>query len=383
LSHLQYADWDRFDYTVLVPKTSEHVDAYRALGPVRILDLNTNDHLVLRRTRNPWYYAAYCPRFALQVAKIARYIRRTNVEIVHTQSSAYLGAAVAAKLTGRPSLVHVHEGGERVSSVLAGLYMRAARCSADIIIASAEYMAGYFKKPRDQSRLVVLYNGIDVNRFTPDGPPVDLQLRYGIPADHVVVGYVGRMHPRKDLLLLVDAFAQLLRYRKKATLLLVAAVDDAITAEYEKLVRQRVNDLGIEKDVVIDTGRVPDLPALYRSLAVTAYPAPVDYLPLAILESLASGVPVVNASEGGPRETVEDGVSGFQVRSGAPAALADGLLRMTSDETGLKAMGRAARELAVRRFNAQSFARNIENLYSSVLRGRYRPASSENSPATH
>ena len=175
------------------------------------------------------------------------------------------------------------------------------------------------------------------------------------------------MHPRKNLLLLIEAFGQVLARIPNAVLLLVAAVDDTICAEYAMRVKHRVKALGLESCVVIDEGVVPNIPALYRAMKLTVYPAPIDYFPMAILESLASGVPVVNASEGGPRETFVDGESGRQVPHGNPEAIAAAIVELLADPHLLQRMGRNARAHAVKFFNDADFAEQVESLYREVI----------------
>lgn len=183
----------------------------------------------------------------------------------------------------------------------------------------------------------------------------------------VTIGFVGRMHPRKDLLMLIDAFATVLATVPNAVLLLIAAADDQISKDYEAEVRARIESLGVGDRVIVDSGAVADLPGIYRAMSSTVYAAPVDYLPMAILESLASGVPVINASEGGPREAVIDDQSGIQVPGGSSDALASNIIQLLSSQDDLSRLGKGARDRALAEFDSKAFARDIESIYMEMV----------------
>jgi glycosyltransferase involved in cell wall biosynthesis len=96
----------------------------------------------------------------------------------------------------------------------------------------------------------------------------------------------------------------------------------------------------------------PELMALYARADIFAFPTLADVLPLAIMEALASGLPVITTAVGAVDEQVEHGVNGFLIPPGDAKALAEVTLRLVRDRELLATMSAAARSYADRKFNA-------------------------------
>ncbi len=135
----------------------------------------------------------------------------------------------------------------------------------------------------DAARLHVVPNGVNTDRFTPQGE--HLRARYGFaPADRVIL-FVGVLSGRKRPHLLVEALSHL---PQRWHLLFVGR------GPLEAALRGRAEALGLA-DRVHFAGYLPypALPALYRTADVMALPSRYEGFPKVILEALASGLPVV------------------------------------------------------------------------------------------
>ena len=99
--------------------------------------------------------------------------------------------------------------------------------------------------------------------------------------------------------------------------------------------------------------------ALYARADIFTFPTQADVLPLAIMEAMASGLPVITTAVGGVSKQVEHGVDGFLIRPGDAGALAEATLRLARDPALLAAMSAAARRSAELNYNA---ARNYASL---------------------
>ena len=159
-----------------------------------------------------------------------------------------------------------------------------------------------------EQRIFRLFNGVDVGRFTPEGPRVDLKRR-------PIALFVGNDWPRKGL-------AEVIR--------VLAAVPDvhlAVAGRAKTRVETRYRLLAEKAGVadrVIWLGPRDDVPALYRSADVYCHASRHDPCSLATLEALASGLPVVGTATDGATEVMTDGVHGRIVeRDGIAAGLLD------------------------------------------------------------
>ncbi|HZW75360.1 MAG TPA: glycosyltransferase family 4 protein, partial [Caldimonas sp.] len=157
--------------------------------------------------------------------------------------------------------------------------------------------------------------GVDSERFTPEGPDVRRMLRLD---DRRVVIAVTRLVPIKNLFLLLDALALLRERVGLAHLLLVGEGPDAPALKQHAL-RRGVGD------AVTFVGYVPqpDTPPYYRAGEVFALSSDFDNSPNAVLEAMASGLPVVATDVGGVRDFVADRVGGAVVRPRDAEAFAD------------------------------------------------------------
>lgn len=182
-------------------------------------------------------------------------------------------------------------------------------------------------------RIVYVPNGVDRDRFSAvcSADAAALRQHLGL-ANRKVILYLGSLslvsHP---LDLLIEAFAIVRQAEPETVLLLVGGGED-----YSALLR-RVDDLGLNDNVRFMGWVPPDRVPIYYFLSdVSVDPVHNDLIararfPLKIVESLASGTPVVTGDVGDRRELLEEGRLGILVPPGSAQALADGLLSVLQD----------------------------------------------------
>jgi glycosyltransferase involved in cell wall biosynthesis len=117
-------------------------------------------------------------------------------------------------------------------------------------------------------------------------------------------------------------------------------------------------------------GERDDVPAVLTGFDIFVLSSIAEGMSNAILEAMATGLPVVATRVGGNPELVADGSSGFLVEPGSPAALADALRRYLGDPGLLARHGRAARELAQAEFSLDRMVGEYGQLYGRLLARR-------------
>jgi glycosyltransferase involved in cell wall biosynthesis len=116
----------------------------------------------------------------------------------------------------------------------------------------------------------------------------------------------------------------------------------------------------------------PELMALYAHADIFAFPTLADVLPLAIMEALASGLPVITTAVGAVDEQVEHGVNGFLIPPGDARALAEVTLRLVHNPELLATMSVAARQCADQKFNAaKNYPRVLQVIKACADAGRH------------
>jgi glycosyltransferase involved in cell wall biosynthesis len=189
-------------------------------------------------------------------------------------------------------------------------------------------------------KVTVIPPGIDLTRWI-------FPQRVSGVGDPVRLLFVGGDFSRKGGHTLLTAFRERLMHR----------------CELDIVTREKVDVTGLA-NVRVHHGlgpNVPQLMALYARADVFVFPTLADVLPLAIMEAMASGLPVITTNVGAIAEQVDDGVTGFLVPPNDANALAEVTGRLVDDPGLRQGMGAAARDVADRRFNgAINYARLLD-----------------------
>jgi glycosyltransferase involved in cell wall biosynthesis len=144
--------------------------------------------------------------------------------------------------------------------------------------------------------------------------------------------------------------------------------------ELDIVTREKVDITGLH-GVRVHHGlgpNAPELMALYARADIFAFPTLADVLPLAIMEAMASGLPVITTAVGAVSEQIEHGVTGFLIPPGDAKALADVTLRLVRDGQLRNTMSAAARQGADRKFNAATNYRKVLSVCKECVDARRR-----------
>jgi glycosyltransferase involved in cell wall biosynthesis len=204
----------------------------------------------------------------------------------------------------------------------------------------------------------VIENGVELARYGKRGP--------NAAGPTPRVGLVANLRQPKDPETFVRAARLVLETRRDASFFLAGE------GELRPALAELIHALNLDGRVVL-LGTVADVPAFLARLDVAVLCSRLEGLPNAILEYMASGLPIVATSVGGIRQLLEDGTTGLLIPAGAPELLATAILRLLSDHDLAERLGQAARQQAAERYSATARARRFESFYRQLLaapRGR-------------
>lgn len=151
----------------------------------------------------------------------------------------------------------------------------------------------------------IFSRGIDYDNFSPENRNDDLRRFYGVE-DKILLLYVGRLSPEKNLNILRDSMLKLNETYKDRIVLIVTG-EGPMKAELEKTMPDNVIFTGCKKG--------KDLAELYASCDIFAFPSSFETFGNVVLEASASGLPVVGVSEGGVLELINHGSTGYLANS--------------------------------------------------------------------
>jgi len=305
-----------------------------------------------------------------------------SVDVVHSHTwYANMAGHWAKLLYDVPHVVTAHSlepqrpwkaeqlgGGYRISSWAE----RTAYEAADAVVAvsngmKADILSSY--PALDESRLHVVYNGIDTDFYRPD-PETAVLERIGVDLTRPYVAFVGRITRQKGVPHLLRAG---LAFDRDLQIVLLAGAAD--TPELKAETDGLIADLKAERDGVFVVSEMLPRDEVRQVLTgALAFLCPSVYEPLGIvnLEAMACETAVVASDVGGIPEVVQDGETGLLVHydpddaAGFERAIAEGVNRLAGDPELAARFGRAGRERAVTSFAWDAIAQQTVDLYASL-----------------
>lgn len=294
---------------------------------------------------------------------------RCRIDVLHAHQLFPTGYATAiiARNLGIPSVctahgsdVHTHPLRNRGIA----RYTQAALRTIDRVVAVSQDLAERIVRLEARSApTTVVYSGIDPRRFTINGERLGLRSKLGLPERGVGICFVGRLVATKGVIELLDAFRTLRGRGLDVWLVLVGS--GPLQGALASAAREFGGRLVIAGSMPHD--RVPDY---LRAADVFALPSHGEGVPVAMLEAMACGLPVVATAVGGIPEVMLDESTGFLVRNVRDGELAERLARLVSNKGLRDEMGRAARLRIDEAFHWNHGAVKLCELYSELIAGQ-------------
>jgi glycosyltransferase involved in cell wall biosynthesis len=204
----------------------------------------------------------------------------------------------------------------------------------------------------DPDRMWTMYNGVS----TADFPLAERE------PDRPTLVFMGRINPLKDLHTLIRAFPSV-RAEVPDAVLRIFGATPAADGEYERSCRRLIAELGLRDSVVLE-GEVDSPVSAYHAATVVVLTSISEGFPVAILEAMACGRPVVCTDVGGVAEAVAD--AGFVVPPRDPRAVARACVTLLVDDELRARMAEAARSRVLRLFTLDESIAAYRRVYDSV-----------------
>lgn len=292
--------------------------------------------------------------------RLYKLLRQLRPALIHTRNLSALEALVPARLAGVPARLHSEHG--RDANDVAGNNVRYQRLRrwllplAHRVVALSHELADYLRNKVgvSGSKIEVICNGVDCDRFTPATTPRQ--------NDSLRFVSVGRLQEVKDPLNVLRAFAALTAMRPELPLQLSLVGDGPLLGACEQFVREHNLQANVEL-----AGAASDVPQRLRHADVYLLGSRAEGISNTVLEAMASGLPVIATRVGGNAELIVDGETGFLVPAEQPEAMAAAMRRYVDDRALLGRHGAAARTRAVAEFSLAGMMARYQKLYDQLL----------------
>jgi len=304
--------------------------------------------------------------------QIYRHIKDFKPDIVHTHT-AKAGALgrIAAVLAGVPIRVHTFHGhifdgyfGRVKTSIFLLVERVLAFFTRYIIVVSdaqkRDISGKYAIAGEDKVRVINL--GLELEKFTDDCYLSGIRKKFGIGTGSIVVSIVGRLVPIKNHKMLLNAARRLVVQAPGLDVKFLVVGD----GEQRPFLEGYSSEIGLG-DKVIFCGWEEDMREIYAGSDIIALTSLNEGTPVAVIEAMASGRPVVATDVGGVSDVVEDSVTGYLVRSGDDAVFSEKLMELASDKLKRESFGKAGRSSVIRRYSKERLVEDIKRLYREAL----------------
>jgi glycosyltransferase involved in cell wall biosynthesis len=340
------------------------------------LGVDQPHYLRLRSVGMPNPFYSGMPMYVPRLFEYARRARKDEIHVVHVTTPGPIGVAgmyVAWRL-GLPAVGSIDRDPADCASVLSGSprlralireYARWPYRRCEQVLVPSESTRVALMETGGHPELVRVWpRGVDASLFDPVRRSTQLRERWHVCEKRPAILYVGRVSREKGLGMLPSLHRHL--HRCGVEHCLVIAGDGPMLPELREAIPDAVFTGMLSRRAVAE---------VFASADLFVFPSITDAAGTAVLEAQASGLPVVVAGSGGPREQMRDGETGVVCDTENATAWALAIAALLRDRDRRVAMGRAAREYAVSRRWDQAL-QPLYRAYRDVVKDRAAPLQS-------
>ncbi len=337
----------------------------RAGAPVTVLN---------KRRRSSVLLPVFAADVATTFAALTGVIRRERPDLVHTHLEANYIAPFCASAAGvkaivasfHSSVLLARRGRWSLRNAARRAVMRRVARTASALMAGSDFAAKAAADlcGVDESKVTVIHNAVDVSRIIGERPHDSIRTELGLPRTERLVVTLGTVKEPKNHRLLVRAMRHVLDRRDDVSAVIIGSGPRELLGALGGLagelgLREKIHFLGYREDAY----------GVVKECDLMALPSLWEGLPVAALEGMACGIPVLLSDIPPHRELVEDGVDGWLFSSDDEISFAGGILAaLENDEVrGRVAAAGAAKVRA--RFDSKAMAGSCERLYESCIVG--------------
>ena len=341
LNFLQYYNRKQLDVTVVIPKSSALKERIAALD-VRYIEAEG---------------IADCSFSIAGISTLKKIIAAEKPCVVHTHAS--LSARIAAKMCGVPVVNTRHCIEPRKSGIKRTVYgiINRALSNRAIAVSTAVYQ-NLLDDGIPQNRLTLVYNGVPPLRQITAEERKAVRQKFGIEGC-IAIGIFARLEPVKNHMLFLEA-AQA-AYQQNPNLRFIIVGNGSL----EESLKATTKTLGIS-DAVIFTGYVQDITDLMNSIDINALTSDREAMSISLAEGMTIGKPCITTDAGGPREVVENGVSGIVVPVGDKEALTNAFLQLAADAELRSRYGEKGIRIATEKFSPAEMCEKLMAVYTEL-----------------
>ncbi|RJP75080.1 MAG: glycosyltransferase family 1 protein [Desulfobacteraceae bacterium] len=310
----------------------------------------------------------------LPIIKIVHLIKKWKIDIVHSNTSVQIDAAVAAKLQNVPHIWHIREliGDEHpnrfvISNQKLQLFFL---FFSHHIICNSQKTAFCLFNPQEKRR-EILYNPIEADLFSQEIAIEQgsmLRIKWSIPENFVVIGMcaaIGTKLKRHEWF--IEAAAKVSEAAPNVCFVLCGSIPEPGTDgwKYYLSLKQLVEKHNLSSTFLF-TGYIADIPGMMNAIDILVHTSPDESFGRVIVEAMAAGKPVVGFDSGGISEIIEHERCGFLAPRGDVSAIASFVIRLVREKDLRITFGEQGKLLAGKNYSMESYVNRLLRIYQEA-----------------
>lgn len=364
LLSVEKTDRGKFDLTLISAQEGDWIDRALKMNSTEIVFVN---HLT--RSIHPWYDL-------LALWAIYKNIKKNKYDVVHThQAKAGILGRVAAWLAGVPVIIHTyhsfpfHDFMKPVArKIFITIEKMVGRITDKLIsVSKLNLEKGVELKIAPREKFTTIYSGIDFSKFNIEVNTVNIRTQLGIPANHKIVGMVGRLSEQKAPQYLIQAIPKVIEKFPKTTFILVG------DGELRKELETQLKGFALNGRVQI-LGYRNDIPELMHLMDIFILTSLWEGLGRAMTEAMYMGKAVICTDVEGVPELVENRKTGLLIPTKDPNAAAQSLIDLLSSSEKRTELGKNARDKVRTIFEIDTMITQLEKLYLDLMQQKVKAA---------
>ena len=287
---------------------------------------------------------------------IRSFILKNKIDLVYTNTSTLISPTIASKLSGTPSIFHIHE--IPVSSKLYTKFLATFfnLFSTRLISVSNSVRNYWIDNGLLKEKIITIYNGFNFN----------FQTKKKLSDSQLVFSNISRIMPYKGQLFLIELFNELLKVRNDLILNIIGDTLPAYESYYNKI-KEKVSKYSLEKNIRF-LGFKPNISEiLTKSNFLIHCPISPDPLPTVIFEAIESNTPVIYTSLGGSYEILDFGKNGLAIDHHSVKKSVEKILEFLENKLEQEKNVMNAKSFVEKNFSKSLFNDNLKTLISKIV----------------
>jgi glycosyltransferase involved in cell wall biosynthesis len=291
--------------------------------------------------------------------KVAKILKREQIDIIHTHNTQpFIDGTIGALMSGVKTIVHTEHGRtfpDKKRYMFAEWLM--SHFAYKVVGVSENTAQNLIKYERiSPQKVVSIINGVAGAHFDMAIDREKKRAELGIKNDGPILGVGARLVKLKGISYLLRAMPAIIE-RFPSVILVLAGGGD-----YENALRKEADILGIHKNTLFLGPRL-DFPELLKFFDLFILPSLSEGLPMALLEAMAAGCPIIATNVGGIPMAIKHGENGSLIEPGNAHVLSSEIIKLLHDSELRNSYVKKGREVFMKNFSADVMIEKYQRLY--------------------